>query len=61
MRGSIGEGEQLPAWWRQRAAIPGASLLERLPSDIERRWLIVDLCLTAALALLCVGVGVAVS
>jgi hypothetical protein len=61
MRGWIGQGEGLPDWWRHGRAERCTTLFERLPADIERRWLMVDLCLTAALALLCVGVGVAVS
>jgi hypothetical protein len=59
----IGKGRRLPAWWRLGRSPHGASSAEdRLAfAEIDRPWLAVDLCLTALLALLCVGVGMVVS
>jgi hypothetical protein len=60
----IGRGDGLPAWWRlSRATRGGKSFAERMPimSDIDRRWLAVDLGLVTALAALCLTVAAVLS
>ena len=59
-RNQIGGGDGLPAWWRLDRATRGArSANERMPfmSDVERRWLAIDLGLVAALMALCLAVA----
>jgi hypothetical protein len=61
MGNGTGDGEGLPVWWRHGRTRVSLSTFGRLPSDIDRRWLLIDLGLVAALLLLCVGVGMAMS
>jgi hypothetical protein len=62
-QGRIGQGEGLPAWWRLGPSTRGVrSYADRLPiGGVDRRWLWIDLGIVAALGLLCLAVGAALS
>ena len=63
-KGRIGNGEGLPAWWRLGPGTRGmGSFASRLPNGagLDRRWLMVDLCLVGGLAVLCLTVAAVLS
>ena len=63
-KGRIGNGEGLPAWWRLGPGTRGmGSFASRLSNGagLDRRWLMVDLCLVGGLAVLCLTVAAVLS